>query len=555
MRIRSSLNHRDGETPEPHATGWRADVAIVVMLLALTGVLLAKDWSVGGFPYGDSAAHVLDGVLILDWIRAGPEAWFQPMQFAQEQYAHYPALGIGRHYPPGFAVVEAIFFAAFGISAPTARLCVLTFGLLAAAGCYGFVRSFADRPAAWLSTALLVTMPAFTEWGRQVMLEIPTLCVLIWTAVAFVRYAQRPSGRRLALVLAGAVAAILFKQTAVFLVAAITLTIGAGSYLQKFPGGHTWACVAATVAIGAGTFLSLDGHAALLWRGDPSFPSRLGWASLTFYVRSMPELVGIPALIVAPAAFFAWPRAGRLAGVFIAGWLFGCYGLLVGADYKDPRYFVPVVFPIAVLAGIAFGRLTHFFPTSIRFVVAGGAMGCLGMSAWVRPIEHRPDFETVVQEHRDRIQQHAVLISGVREGDFIFAVRRHLPWRSAVVVRASKLLYTCNGRADLDFRGNVSCAEDLQQLMRDCAFRHVFIEREDKTGVPQEQWLREYIAHSGDYRRIASHTFTMGAQAGHRNTTLEVYELVAPHVRVVDYLNLWIPRSQMNIRLDLRRWS
>ena len=66
------------------------DVWLILAALVTTGIVLGKDISVGGLRYGDTAVHAMDGVLIHDWIAAGPDAWAQPMQFAEAQYGHYP---------------------------------------------------------------------------------------------------------------------------------------------------------------------------------------------------------------------------------------------------------------------------------------------------------------------------------------------------------------------------------------------------------------------------------------------------------------------------------
>ena len=206
------------------------ELMIVGLLLVASGAVLCKDITVGGFRYGDAAVHAMDGVLIHDWIAAGPEAWAHPLDFASQQYAHYPSLGIGRHYPPGFAIVEAAFFANLGISVFSARLCVVFFGLAAVCGTYVLVRRCAGRFASAFAVTALIAMPATTELGRQVLLEVPTLAVLIWAGVAFSGYLSRPTAWRLCLVIVLSGTAILFKQPAVFFVVALASTFVLGTW-------------------------------------------------------------------------------------------------------------------------------------------------------------------------------------------------------------------------------------------------------------------------------------------------------------------------------------
>ncbi len=114
---RSAASHRDG--------------MVCAILVVVAAVVFGRGITVGGMRYTDASSHAMDGLLIHDWFLAGPSAWVAPVEFAMRQYAHYPALGIGRVYPPGFAIVESVFFALFGVSAISARLCTLSFGIAA----------------------------------------------------------------------------------------------------------------------------------------------------------------------------------------------------------------------------------------------------------------------------------------------------------------------------------------------------------------------------------------------------------------------------------------
>ena len=534
----------------------RRDVALLMLLLTLTVIVLGKDITVGGFRYGDSAAHAMDGVLIHDWVAAGPEAWPHPMEFAERQYAHYPTLGIGRHYPPGFAVVEAGFFALFGISIFTARLCVMFFGLAAIAGAYVFIRCFADRWAAMLGAAALLTLPATTQWGRQVMLEVPTLSVAVGAAIALAAYLRSPTFRRLALALSVATFALAFKQTAVFLFGAIAVTTLLAAARRAVPARHAGFAAAAAIVASAGILWSLDGHATQLLRGVPTLTARWSVEAITYYLRALPSQSGLAILALALIGGVAsWKRLGAI-GVFLAAWFITCYFMVTVADYKNDRHFFLGLFPVAVCAGLGWHallcRCPQWIPKPAAACAAAFWLGATGVAA---PVEHRPDYGPVVAANAERIAGHAVLISGLREGDFVFAVREHVPWRQAVVLRGSKVLYTCNGRADLDYVARVQSAEELVRLMSGLAFNTVFIEREDKVGVPQEGMLRAYLGAGGAYRRIASYEYRNDAAPSCRDATLDVYEPARPMLRTVQRVELLIPRSQRRIAMDLRNWS
>jgi len=530
----------------------RVDCALIALLLLLAFVLLSKGISVGGLRFGDSAAHAMDGVLIHDWIASGPDAWFHPMTFATEQYAHYPTLGIGRHYPPGFALVEALFLAVFGVSPFSSRLCVVFFGLVAVFGVYVFVRRFAGRLPGVLSVIALVTMPMTLRWGRQVMLEMPTMAILIWTAVAFARYIEQPTGKRLCYVLLLGGLAVLFKQPAVFILGAVTLTLVVGSVLGSIKPAHAvWAASVSIMALLI-VVVSLDGHGAKLLSGDASFDTRWSWAAVSYYATHAPQQVGVGLLIAAGVGALCIRRMPLMNWAFLLAWLGVYYALLVVADFKNTRFFFFALFPLAVWAGMGAAWVLSFLPhrqVRIASCVLVSAVCCA--VAWNAPIDYRPDFGSVVQSNEKRISGHAVLFSGLREGDFVFAVRQHLPWRSAIIIRSSKLLYTCNGRIELDFNSRVSSIEELEEVMRDLAFETLFVERANKLKLTEEELLRDYLADSPAYERTESYTFRTGDVPNYRDTTLDVYEAVEPLIRSVDSLDILIPRTNRTVHVQL----
>ncbi len=542
---------------EPTAPRWdRRDIALMAVLLFIATVLLSRGITEGGFRHGDSAAHAMDGVLIHDWIASGSDAWFQPMTFAVDQYAHYPTLGIGRHYPPGFAVVEAAFFAVFGVSAVTARLCVVFFGLVGIAGVYTFVRLIADRTSATLAGVALLTMPATLRWGRQVMLEAPTLSVMIWTGVALVWYLQKPTARRLILPTAGCLMTILFKQTGLFLAPAFAMTVLIAWRRGRAGRAHAVAASLVAVVAVAAVWFSLDRHGATLLRGDRSFDHWWSWGSLSFYPHIALPQVGLFVAVAALVGFVLYARPKKIPSVFLVAWMAGCYAMLSIADYKTVRYVYLGLFPLAVFAGLGSGFLLRTIcPPSVRFATASIVFVMCVLAGLAQSIDTRPDYGKIVLAQRDNLIGRVVLFSGLRDGDFVFAVRQHLPWRRVAVVRGSKFLYTCNGRPDIGFSSNITSRAALADVMKRFAFHTVVVERENKLELVEDHWLRSYLDESETYRHTASTAFRMDIEPSYRDITVDVFELKEPLVRSVDHLDIIIPRSGRSVRLDFSGWS
>lgn len=530
----------------------RADAWLIVIAITIAGVVLSKDITVGGLRYGDTAVHAMDGVLIHDWIAAGPRAWMSPMNFAETQYGHYPCLGIGRHYPPAFAVVEAFFFAVFGISPVTARMAVVFFGLLACVGAFLFLRTLADRPTSFLGCVMLMSLPAVTQWGRQVMLEVPTLAALAWGAFTFSWYLSRPSGKRLFVLIIVALSTLAFRQTAVFLPSAVAIALSFAAWRRRVPWRHAGICTVLALLTIVGVLYSFEGAGERMFRGRASYDSLWGLGALTYYLRQLPGEVGWPILLASLVGVVTVRRARLEHGVFLAAWLFVCYVMLCAAELKYARFFFVGLFPFAVWAALAVGRVLAWQRIRpARTVLVAMACAVLTVSAFRQRVEYHPDYGAIVSAHRHKIVNQPVLFGGVRDNHFVFAVRQHLPWRKVVAVRSSKLLYTCNTYPTVDFESRVESPSELRDTMNKYAFPLVITERGNRLGIPQEAALQAYLKDGGDYRLLATHDMRVDETRSHRNTTVDVYELTKPLHRVVKHLDIPIPRSNRNIRVSL----
>jgi len=530
----------------------RHDVALLVLQIGAAALVLGKGITEGGLRYGDAPAHAMDGVLIHDWIASGPQAWLHPLAFAEKQYAHYPTLGIGRHYPPGFAVVEAGFFGLFGISAVTSRMCVVFFGIIAVVATYFFVRFLADRAAAALAAVALLTLPSTVEWGRDTMLEVPMMAALACGAVAAGAYLRTPTCKRLAWMNAVFIAALFFKQTAVFVFVATALTLGVGALRKAVPSPHAAIQALMSAGVLVVVALSLDGHATHLLRGDATYADRWSWDVGTGYLQIVPRQVGLPILVAATLGIIVLLRNHFLQGVFCCAWFASCWAMLTFSDFKYDRYLFPGLFPFAICAswGVvdAASWMTY---AKVRPVAACAAGIALCVNAIAVPVRTRVDLGPVVAAHRERMEGRAVLVSGLREGDVVFAARQQLPWRSTILLRASKLFYSCNGRPNLEFEARAGSRDAVEEMLMQLAPNLILVERHEKTGVPQEQWLREALRAGTNYRTIAEHACTLSPDSSNRQVIVDVFAPTHPTLRASTFVDIPIARANRTVRVEL----
>lgn len=532
------------------------DFALMAMLSLCAIAVLGKDISRGGLADADSSAHLMDGVLIHDWVRAGPSQWLHPIEFAEQQYAHYPTLGLGQHYPPGFAIVEAAFFAVFGISTVTGRLCVAFFGVLLIIGTYLLARTFTERTTAAVAAIVMLTMPATTLWGRQTMLEIPTLAVMVLSSLCFFHYLRAPSWRRLGVALLAAALCISFKQTAIALPGMVVLTLVVLTALGIVPLRHALASAAVGLSILAIVVISLDVASAKTLSGYDSFPHRLGLHAIFYYPSILRYQTGTALLAAAVMGALICIRTSRAPAVFLVSWFATMYVLANAVSLKVPRFFYVGLFPIAIFAAIGLMSLARRVPwLALRQSIVVAASLLLLFLGMRQSVTHSPEFAHVVRAHADALDGQTVLFSGLRDGDFVFAVREQLGWRRGIVIRGSKLLYTCTAGPDLDLISYAPTLDAVTAVMREFAFETVIIERENRVGTKEDQFLRKYLAEGGDYMRIAEHRLQDQCAADCAAPMVDVYRLARPIERQVDHFDIPMPRTQRPIRVDLRKMA
>ena len=103
-------------------TAGRKWIRVIPYLLALFFAL----WGLRGVGCNnivetDAARHAMNGAFIHDYVRNGQLT--SPVAYGELYYSRLPALSLPYH-PPGFPMIEALFFFIFGVNVPAARLAV-----------------------------------------------------------------------------------------------------------------------------------------------------------------------------------------------------------------------------------------------------------------------------------------------------------------------------------------------------------------------------------------------------------------------------------------------
>lgn len=535
----------------------RADLALVILLTLAAGILFARDATVGGVRWKDESTHVMDGVLLLDWLAAGPAAWRDPLDFAARQYAHYPNLGFLGAFPPGLALVEAPFFAIFGVSLVTARLLIALFGMSAAAGAYLLARRFCDRTTAGLATVFLITMPVTVTWSRQVMLEMPTLAATIWLLYAACRYFDRPTWRGLSIVALLAFAAPLFKQNGLTALPVIAMLALCHALRGRVPVIQLLAGALLLTLPQAGYMLAvakIQGQGQILDRvfnADTPIATWLAWPELTAYARSVPEQAGwfvtglaCVGLLIALARWdWRWTMTLLLFG--------SAYALVTAMQHKEPRYLFLGYLPIALWAGLAGGTLLRELHRPVRRTLAVVVALTMMAFGYRTPIDYRPDFAPLVGTYAAQMRSGLVFVEADRDTCFVLAARERLGPQATMVVRGSKTLYSCSCNLDWDFASYVATRDDVSRLLNHFCFDMIFVERGNPNNLREVDLLRAALNDPDRYTHIATHTLHVPAPHAAPSITFDVYRPRIALARRAREIEIPVPLARRTIRVQL----
>ena len=443
----------------------------------------------GEFWWSDAPRHALNGAFIKDFIAAMPA---HPTVWAMQYYVKYPALTI-LFYPPLFYVILAPFYALFGVSHATAIAVELLHYFALALGLYYLARRWVSPLTAIAVGLSAMAVPGITLWGRQVMLEVPSVTFAVWAAVALLSYisAGRPSRLYLAAFLL--LCATYTKITTIFLFPLFALVLLAGRGPQTLRERRTWVLVVLTI-VGlipvAVLTIKFGGANVQSVTGIPDAAvSRASIAGWIWYARQLPWQLGWPlcalAVLAVPLAI-----AGRLSRltradlVLIGGWFVLGYLFLSAIDLKEARHalvFLPIVLLAAGLSIDALLPSRAVGPALLAIVIG------TGVYTWR---EAPTPFVSGYREAADWIAREApkdavVMFSGKRDGSFIFNLRT-IPTRHDIsVLRSDKLLLDVAVRRTLGLKQNDLSEQQIGDLLNRDGVSYVVAQDDFWTDIPE----------------------------------------------------------------------
>jgi len=525
------------DEPPPSAAGHqkRSHRITLHALILLTVVLTARGIGDGGFRYSDASRHAMDGVFVYDFVTDLQDSITEPFDYAVRYYAQYPSLGFVLHYPPGFAVAEAVFYAVFGISAFTARLTVVAFAILAVLMLYKLMRHMTGETVAALSTALFISLPTVVKYSRGVMLEVPTTAMILAAAYFFYRYVELQHRRSALWAGLLAIGAVMTKQTAVFLLPAFAAYVLLRRRWGVLKQWQFWLTAVIVLAVIGPYFM-------LSFRYAYYLAARVGGDS-SVLVRNLGKVwtgwclsLSLPGVIVALGTALACTVWALVRPGVKGTWLLVCLlatfaleSVYVGAG--GDRY------PVLILPILsAFPPLLLWRTGLLRRRVF--AAGCGAAVLVLTTFSFAQDLP-VMRGHAEAARQLVaragpspfVLFDGHWDGDVVFFTRMYDTNRRLYVLRGSKMLYAYASFVGSGQRDLITTEKGILDFVQRYGIRAIAVEQKgpdlDKLGPAR--LLRYVLQDEEQFRLVASCRITAKAEnTSLHNTDLLIYEVKAP---------------------------
>lgn len=524
-------------------------------LAILTALLLLRELGNPALGYPDADRLLMDGVFLLDFLRALP--FDRVIEFTKAYYAQYPALSIG-YRPPFFPFIEALFNAVFGINTWSSRLAILAFALPGLAAWYALVARIYTREVAFWACALLITTPFLVQWGWYTMGEIPLLAMAMMTLYFFYRFSETQAAKYIYLTAIFFCLTAWTKQTAVYLAAFFFFYLLYRRQLLSFlRSRQSW------IAIAIAALLLLPLAAITLWLGDLNVqqsvgsteasgtPSRLSvanwlahWHSLTAYHFNWPTLA-LSAVGLLLALYKRDDRAVFFALLILVTYLF--FSLLAGKNPRYPFFWMPAFTVFAALA------LVYFKQPLARVLWTIALLAVVSFNvyeSWRKQPQYATGYDTAARFVLEHSKSPTVFFDGYNNGYFTYFMRAADPAQTMYVLRGDKLLTSSAINNNIWLEVHARDEADIERMLKEYGIELVVLESRDVSGIPIHQKLRTLV--TGDRFELLARIPVESNREPLQAQTLDIYRYRHAQAMTASHLTLKLPVVGQTIQVPMR---
>lgn len=528
----------------------RSTILAAALIAASTLLVGGRGLGAGGLGWSDAPLHTMDGALLLSFFREWPVSHLRA--WLEEFYLRHPSIGLIVYYPPGFAAIEAAFFAVAGVGVAAARACVLAHAAVGAMALCAIGRRWLDGKAAVFAALLMLTSPHGALWLHDVMLEWPALCWIAITVWLYLRYMESGRGGTAWLAAAAYVMAVMTKQTAGFI--GPVLLVHA---LFDADRRRRLARPAAIVAGVAAAFVLVAYYVvARRYAALPQTLLRPDFTDLYFYFRHLGETAGWPIVALAVVGLWHAYRAGerhrlRLSLLWFGAWV--AFSSLIA--HKEPRYFFfalpPLTYWAAACARVQLGRF------SAGAVIVAWVIGLQALGAVRSLPRHLPRYDDAVQTLLAQDDADLVLVDAVRDGQFVLdAFVDPVARERLIPLRANKLMWARAARERFGYRQLVNSPDEIAALLDRYGIHYVLMESAlpvtpyVEADPPPRQMLRTLVADRDRFELVASWPLRCADRAWN-DVELRLYRYTRCPPRTADRVTLPMPSMGGELTLPL----
>jgi len=438
--------------PDRQAPRVRRGAGLLLRVAPYALALLFAVWGLRGVTtknlYSDAPNHLMNGALIADLIRHGEI--LNPILYAKAYYSRLPATTIPFH-PPMFPAFESLFFLTLGVNVISARIAIAVSVALAILLLYRLiVDSGGSRLVALCAVASLFSLKTYTYLASNVMLEMPTLALVL---AAMYQLRTIDKGYRLRDGLLFALfggAAVWTKQQAVFIGLAPFLYVIAARRWRLLTGRTIWLSSALFAALvlafslltvpfsGVGTATEIPPQERIFSKIVPT---------LLFYLQEIQEALGwIPSLWILASLLYLglWRPRSRPpnTGVDLClAWIPAVFLTFFPTWHVDRRYLFFLYPPMLIIAYYTLSELCDRALGARRgwYLPAATAVLCVALAPWNPPTRTASGPAEAAAFVVNGAPRRVLYCGGLGTGNFIFGVRVADPRLQTVVLRADKL--------------------------------------------------------------------------------------------------------------------
>lgn len=461
---------------------------------------------------GDANRHVMTSVFFHDFFTDLPLS--NPKGYAEDYYAQYPALGL-LIWPPLFHAVSGAFMLVAGLSAWVPRTIVFMTAVIS-----GWLiarlakrRGFGDEGIA--TGVLFALLPFSFTYSRYVMLEMPTLCLCLWSIERFDAWltTARPWPLYLAAI-AASLAALTRFDAIVLLPTLLLMTIFSGRIKQLFSRHTVFATIVAGILTAPTYFLIWKEMGDLHVRQATESVSGtagqlLAPGAWSFYPSCLPEqagwLITILAIVGLPFAFQT--RWRSLSSLFAALWLgtYVSFTPLAELVSRHSIYWLPAISWFAIVGILSateailrlmstpdcLGRRSYMS----KAVAVTLCLGTAGITLFSVPHRHARGYRDAAEVAFELTEpEQTVFLDAWWEGNFIYQFRCLDCKRTRSVIRGNQLLYDFTSIPEIDLTAYVETDEDMLQTIAKADPSCIVFEDPQPFGeIPMAKQLRQLV--------------------------------------------------------------